>query len=708
MRWQDLLRPGETCWQLAPAQKLAVLIDSEAYFRAFKQAALRARRSILIIGWDVNSRLGLEFPETAMQGVPNRLGPFLTHLLVRSEALRINVLHWNSPLLFKLDREWLPRLRIDWLSHPRARYALDNQHPLGAAHHQKIVVIDDALAFVGGIDFAIERLDGRAHLPGDPRRRLPDGTIPQPVHDIQFAVGGPAARVLGDIARERWQVATGQRLAPAGPGAVPWPEGLTPDLRDVEVAIARTRPAWKSLGEVREIEALFTAAIRTARDWIYIETQYLTAWSVAQALRARLEQAGGPEIVLLLPREPTGWIEQTAMGIGQRRILAMLRDVDHERRLRVYVPMLGAAGEVPLKVHSKTMIIDGRFVTVGSANLNNRSMGLDTECNLALAVEAGAKPERVLAGLRDDLLAEHLGCRPADVARTIAREGSMIAAVEALRGPGRSLVPFPETPPAELDALIAEAGVLDPSETAAPERLADGFVEHPVGRRQVRNALVGLLATAAVFAALVTLWRAEPGAGGAPLERIEALSAFGADWWRAAAATLAAIVIGGLLLPLMPLVIVTGLVHGPWTGFCLAFAGALGSAVLGYGLGVALGRDRLRWVMRGRLEYLAQRIGRRGMLSIAVGRLLPFAPFPLINVAAGTARVRLSDYLLGTALGVAPGILVFTLFSGLFRSVLFTPGPGNLAGLLAVLVAVTAFALWLWRRFVNRLTVDDG
>ncbi|MGY6411533.1 MAG: VTT domain-containing protein [Alkalilacustris sp.] len=696
MGWHTLLRPGETCWTISEARRLAFLIDSEAYFGAFKRAALGARHSILIVGWDVNSQLQLEFPERAMPDVPNRLGPFLTHLLERRAGLGIQVLHWDSPLLFKLDREWLPRLRLDWLRHPRAQHVLDNQHPLGAAHHQKIVVIDDALAFVGGMDFAIERLDSRAHIPGDPRRRLPDGTDPQPIHDIQMAVDGPAARAIAALARDRWRVATGQSLPDAPPDLDPWPGDLQPDLQDIDVAVARTRPAWKGLDEIREIEALLPAAIAAARHWIYIENQFLTAPVIAEALRARLDASDGPEIVILLPSEPTGWLAQTTVGICQRRILAQLRAADRGGRLRVYMPMLGPAGDAPLKVHAKGMIIDGRFVTLGSANLNNRSMGLDTECNLALAADPGSRAEAVLTALRDDLLAEHLDLSPAAVTDAIAREGGMIAGIEALRGPGRSLTPFPETPPAELEAALADTGLLDPAEPAVPERLADDFVEAPVGRQQLRRGLLSLLATVALFGALVAVW---------PLEGLAGLEQPAPGM---AVLVLVGFVLGGLVLPLMPLVIVTGLAFGPWTGFGLALSGAMASAALGYGLGVVLGRRRLRRLTRGRLEHLTQRLGRRGVLSVAVARLLPVAPFPLINLSAGTARIRLPDYLAGSALGMLPGLAAFTLFSGVLRGALMDPAPLRLVAFALVAGTMTGFALWLWRRFVVRLRAHDG
>ena len=99
---------GRNCWRVVRAHRLAFLIDAQAYFRCFKAAALRARHSILIVGWDVNSRTKLEFPDDARPDVPNELGPFLNFLVCRRQGLEIRVLNWDS-LDFAPDREWAAR-----------------------------------------------------------------------------------------------------------------------------------------------------------------------------------------------------------------------------------------------------------------------------------------------------------------------------------------------------------------------------------------------------------------------------------------------------------------------------------------------------------------------------------------------------------------------------------------------------------------------
>ncbi len=693
---------GRNCWQTAHASRLAYLVDAAAYFRAFKAAALRAQHSILIIGWDVNSRTLLEYPDEADPDVPNELGPLLDHLASRRDGPHIRVLNWDSPLFYAIDREWVPQARFDWFTHSRLCFALDDQHPFGASHHQKIVVIDDSVAFIGGIDLTVGRLDDTEHRPEDPRRRTPDGTAYEPFHDVQVAVEGPAAKALGDVARDRWTRATGQRLKSVESARDCWPEYLDPDLADVEVALARTYPAWKGRPKVREIQALFLDSIGRAKESIYIENQYFSSTRVAHAILERLEQSDCPEIIAIVPQEPVGWLEQTAMGVKQRCLLARLRDADRNGRFRVYVPVVGEAGDVAVKVHAKVMVVDGRFVNIGSANLNNRSMGLDSECNLAIEGEPGSATATSIATFRNRLLAEHLGVPAGDVEKEIEVRGSIIETIERLRSSGRSLVPFPDVPPDSIDTALAESDILDPAAPAEPERVAHYLAGDKAGQMTFRGAMVRLAGIIAVLLGLAALWRWGPISAFADTGSLEAWGEVVRGEWTATGAVLAAYVVGGLaMFPITILIAATGLLYGPVAGLLVAGAGSLLSAVIGYGTGVILGRNALRRLSGGRLDRVSRRLARRGLLSMTIIRLLPLAPFTLINFTAGASRIRLRDFVFGTVLGMAPGIVAITLFSGQVGEVVRAPDVLNIGILAGLLLIIAAAATWSWRHFVH-------
>ena len=337
-------------------------------------------------------------------------------------------------MIYTLEREFFPRYKLKWRTHKNIHFHLDGAHPAGASQHQKIVVVDDAVAFVGGFDLSKWRWDTRAHKSDDDRRRDPDGKPYPPFHDIQMAVQGPAAEMLGQWARERWSRATGEEdiAAAAAEQTDAWPASLEPDLERVKVAVALTLPAYKDREPVREIEQLYLDSIAAARHTIYIENQYLSSHRIGQALKKRLEEADGPEVVMVLPKETGGWLEQHTMDVLRWRILCDLRDSDHWGRLRTYYPRIAKDPECTLMVHAKVMVIDDNWVRVGSSNLSNRSMGLDSECDLAIAANGKDAVRKAIVRFRNQLIAEHSDCDIEDVAEAIEKKGSLIKAVESL------------------------------------------------------------------------------------------------------------------------------------------------------------------------------------------------------------------------------------------------------------------------------------
>ena len=214
--------PGRNCWRVERATKVAFLVDGEEYFGAVRAALAKARRSFFILGWDIDSRMRL-VPEGANDGFPEPLGDFLNALVAARRGLRGYVLSWDFAMLYAMEREWLPIFKLDWSTHRRLSFHLDDQHPVGASHHQKIVVVDDAVAFVSGYDLTKVRWDSCGHKQNDPRRVSHDGKPYEPFHDVGIAVGGDCARALGELARERWRRATGKRPKP--PSAAPASDG---------------------------------------------------------------------------------------------------------------------------------------------------------------------------------------------------------------------------------------------------------------------------------------------------------------------------------------------------------------------------------------------------------------------------------------------------------------------------------------------------
>ncbi|MGS1015872.1 phospholipase D-like domain-containing protein [Allosphingosinicella humi] len=480
-----LLEPGRNCWRVALAGRASVIVDAADYYRLAKRAMLKARQQIILVGWDFDSRIFLDraaADDAPTKGVPNELGRFIQWLADNRPELCIHILKWDVGALKLLGRGTTLFRLARWMWHERITFKLDGAHAKGASHHQKILVIDDALAFCGGIDMTADRWDTRAHRHHHPGRRRPTTRRRYgPWHDATMAVDGDAARALGELARERWAATGGGELPTPEAGQDPWPPTLKPQFKDVSIAIARTRGEYEDLSEIRENERLFVDLIRSATSFIYAENQYFASRVVAEAIAERLKEPDGPEFVLVNPDTANGWLEEEVMGAARAELMKSLARVDAHGRFRVYTPV-NEAGDA-IYVHAKIMIVDDRVLRVGSSNMNNRSMGLDSECDVAIDAgypgNGGAIP--AIEAIRVELIAEHLGTEPDEVRRAQSEAGSLIRAIERLGGTGRSLRPFTPPEPNPLERKIAR------SETLDPEHAEELF--EPITRRKLLRGL---------------------------------------------------------------------------------------------------------------------------------------------------------------------------------------------------------------------------
>lgn len=700
-----ILRPGHNCWRIEEAGRVAFLVDGAAYFEAFREAAKQARRSLLIVGWDVNSRFRLA-PDDPGDGLPVRLGEFLDALARRREELEIHVLNWDYPMLYAPDREWLPVYKLGHATHPRLHYQADDHHPAGGSQHQKVVVVDDRVAFVGGLDFTLGRWDTPAHEPGDERRRMVEDEVPQPYHDLEMMVDGAAARALGDLARERWHKASGETLEPPQPPADhdPWPDHVEPDLADVAVAISRTLPPYRDQAEVREAERLLLDAIAAARHTIYLENQYFTAHSVGDALAERLAEDDGPEVILVLPQWTNGWLSQNTMDVLRERLLKHLSDADRHHRLHVYHPHIPGLMERDqcLNVHAKVVVVDDALLRVGSTNLNHRSMGLDSECDLAIESGSKARVAHVIADLRNRLVAEHLDTTPALVADTIARQGSLAAAIDTLKGSGRSLRPFEFQVSEEQDAMVPDAHIADPETPIAADELARRLVvdgDRGPAQRAIL-ALAGVLIAALLLAAA---WRWTPLGGWVDVNATLAwLATLQGSWVAPLVVAVLYVVAGLVVFPITLLIIATGVTFGAGYGFVYALVGAELAALAGFLVGHRVGHRTVRRLSERWVARVSRRLARQGLLAVITLRVVPVAPFTVVNLVAGASHIRLRDFALGTLIGMAPGTLALTVFSDQVVEAIAAPGTLRLAGLLVLALAIGlgtwAFSRWLLAR----------
>jgi phosphatidylserine/phosphatidylglycerophosphate/cardiolipin synthase-like enzyme len=464
-----LLEPGSTCWRRETSARAALLIDMAAYFDAAKTAMSKARHTVHLLNWAFEPQT-LFHPQEGCTGPDeDRFANFLKTLATDNPKLDVRLLCWKSALPVAATQNWFTLADRKVFTGSPVKFVLDGKLPIGACHHQKAIIIDDAIGFCGGGDIGPDRWDTPQHLDDDTRREKTKHTHGgaeddyDSRHEVMGLVEGAPAKALGALFRDRWARATGEVL-PEPPATKPvWPRGLKAQFQKVEVGLSRTHGAWRRYPQVREVERLHLESIAAAKRCIYMENQYFTSPLIASALARRLAEPKGPEVVLIGTEHSPSYFDQATMDRTRVTFIERLKRADKHGRLQAYSPVT-TLGRIII-VHAKLTIIDDQLLRIGSANINNRSFGFDTECDMSFeaAGPAGAANRREISALRTRLLAHWLGCEDSVVEAAIRKAGSVGAGMEALRNAGYArLRPILLPPVTGIAAFVAAYHLGDP------------------------------------------------------------------------------------------------------------------------------------------------------------------------------------------------------------------------------------------------------
>jgi phospholipase D1/2 len=573
---------------------------------------------------------------------------------------------------------------------------MDNAVPFGSSQHQKLIVVDDALAFSGGLDVTIRRWDCSDHAPDNPERVDASGQPYPPFHDVQMMVDGEAARALAQLVRRRWCHAYGTE-PPIEPSGDPWPQSVEPQFRNVAIGIARTQPAFGEQEEVREVETLFLDSIDRAERSIYIENQFMTAMPIAERLALRLRERPALELVAVEPKDYDSWVVSRTLGAERARFHRMLEAAGGDRVRLVYPTVRQGDASADTMVHSKVMIVDDRFLRIGSANLNNRSLGADTECDLA--VEARNETERTaIVDMRNRLLADHCGVSADAVAQEM-QSGSLVGAVDRLSGNGHRLcrIESAEPEPSELAEVVS--GLIDPEKPLVSSRMWTRARE-ALSRR---GPVIAILLLATVILTGTVVWSSTAASELVTRESIQRFLASVAESGWAPLWVLAIYVAGGLIaFPVVVLIAATAATFGPLFGFVYALIGVLASALVTFFIGASVGRNAVRSLLGARWDRARRAIDRRGILALAAIRMVPIAPFSLVNLIAGACSISVFDYLAGTVIGMLPGLIAMSAL-GYQITVLVTEFSARNFALLVAGIAGWIGLAWSAQALVGRM-----
>ena len=652
------LDEGNNCWRVSRAERFGWLIDAEEYFAAVRSGIGKAEHEILILGWDIDSRTQL-IRDPDHPDYPSPLAETLESLVGEKPGLRVHVLSWDFSVIYLLERELLPARSFGWHNSERLHFELDGEHPVGASQHQKIVVIDGVLAFSGGIDLTKARWDTRRHAAGDERRKDPDGRSYRPFHDVQAVVSGPAAADLRELVNERWINATGDSLPEIDEDASEiWPDDVSVRGRDVDTAIARTWIHPDDDRDIHEVVQLYLDTIKSARHYIYIENQYFTSPQITAALEERLRDDTPPEIAIVMPGETSGWLEQATMDVLRNEAFDRLRRADSQGMLRIVSPVFDELGDTAINVHAKIMVADGRLARIGSANLSQRSMGLDTECDILVDDDDCA------GELAADLLAEHMGVDISDVAESLARDG-LFPTIDRFNGGSRRLEKL-ETATDDLEQTVLRpmAQIAD-LEKPLMRNAGSAEGDDTDSKGETMHTPPSGWIFIGLFAAILGLWiylgvqgTGEDFQPRTLLDNLRNVAAHPLAPWVAVPAFVA----GSLVVtPVTAMIALCGLLFDPWVAVLTATAGMLASTVVNHWIGAHFGNAISAYIPR----PVAARINRVAEASdpwsLAGLRLIPIAPFTIVNLVAGVSGVNLRDFLVGSIIGMGPGIVLICL-----------------------------------------------
>lgn len=386
-------------WCIDKINHLGFLLDADKYYSAFFEAAPQARNHIFITAWEMESKLNLGKISSRF---PSDLRRYFSFLVEQNKDLKIKILCWKPGLYLKFSRERLTEWKWRQLGHPRVNFRNDRSPYAFGSFHEKLVLIDNACGFLGGMDISVNRWDTPDHLIESELRKKENAPY-LPIHDAQFIFKGPLL--------EKMRIMMQARLNPDYVPIEHFPDHKIniktpyPYIDNTTGSLSRTDPALGAF----EIENLYIDAILAAKDYIYIENQYFTCTTIAEALAHQLEKEDGPEVVIVLPLNYRGSFERAVYTHRRNQVKAMLEKANKYNRLGFYYPSIPDDNEEHfLKVHSKIMIIDGKFITLGSANLNFRSMRVDREMNMNIEA-MDHQDQEFIESIFKSLLCEHLG-----------------------------------------------------------------------------------------------------------------------------------------------------------------------------------------------------------------------------------------------------------------------------------------------------------
>lgn len=686
----SVLEKGVNCWDVSQASFATPLIDADNFYTALYHAIVAAKHCMFVVGWDADSRIPLLRGEAAEKcSTPTIFSELIAWKAEQNPDFRVYILRWDSSFAFMQIREpWA--LEVWEEATPENVYIhLDDTIPMGGSQHQKVIVVDDVLAFSGGMDVSTNRWDTRDHLPDNPLRNGPRGEF-VPLHDVQSMLAGPVVGLYSELVRWRWNRSApneciGRRQVELNSGELPdvWPQQFEPLFYDIPCAPARTIPEMDDHPAINEVQEMYLSLIASAEEFIYIENQFTTRIDIAEALNRRLKECADLKVLIVSSEAPKNVFECEGYWSGRIDFKRVLEEGIAPGRVQMSCSVNhGADGtRTSKRFHSKVMCIDDQFAVIGSSNISNRSMSLDTELDTIFAAKTDSH-RQAIALFRNDLIAEHCGKSIAQVHEAVNSDHALEALSDGDVKGGYRLEEVNDEKFTDKSWQPLFNNLSDPEEPLVPSVQGLDGKAHIVTNPKRRTILVSLGILVVALVAGGIYWLSQEITWMNPDHVEQMLEDSQGTWWALPLVCLLYVIGGYLFFPVTVLSLAVAAVFGPLWGPLYGICGALMSAAALFVTGRFFGDRGLRTFAGPKFKAIDEKVKDSGVVGIAAIRLIPVAPYSLVNLVAGVSTISLTTFLAGTFLGMFPPMIAKGLVGDSLTQIFLNPSWQSISYLL--------------------------
>ncbi|MDA3900205.1 MAG: VTT domain-containing protein [Spirochaetes bacterium] len=670
------------------ASRLSFFTYSGAYYSALADILPQARHRILIVGWSFDDRIHL-LRDKNTDSAKMELGELLISAAKENPSLQITLCIWKPPSLFSAGQHISRKFRKKLRRLPNITLYQIPAESAFASRHEKYVVVDDVLAFLGGIDLTKNRWDSQDHPSKSLGRINPDGESYGPYHDTHTVFSGSVVKDILSMAVAKFHF----NLPSINNADELWPKDVPVDVENAQVMISLTRSSPDAaIPDVNQIKQVYHDMIAYAKDCIYIENQYFSNDIITDLVVKSLRSKDGPEVIILMPRELPDMMGRMTMGLNASMHIAKLKKNDLHGRLGFYNPVSSDNPDVGFLVHSKLLITDSRYITIGSANISQRSFSFDDEANISIDATKTQDPQ-CAKNLEERLLAQHCGLKIEEWQALVKQHnGSRLKALQERITLWEGLVEgknlmAPHSVPNEILDYFDMGLSPQPEEVmhTMTKNNSKGFIfrtkkvwalllltivilgivfffaRTDIDTQQILGTIKNLNETRPFIAALLTI----------------------ATFW------IAMLMFVSITVP----IVAFAALHGPWLGILYSSLGIFSGAAIFYVLGLMMHNskrfDRYNVVRRVKKQFV--KIRPYGFWAVVISRMVPSGPFMVVNMVTGMVGFRPVHFITGSLLGLMPGIITFTIFGETIRNIFTDPGWKNI--LLFILLLAAYFGI---------------